>query len=318
MQHAPVTQFNHKRQRCGKARHSSWWSDLHYWNYQRSINGACWSSISASAAGVPAACFGVALMPVVQALSCVLETSSVRVISESSVEHPGRIKWSLHQNVMLAASTSPSAFIIPPVLLADLGRLMNDDAWLSSAGTRSSPANARCAGCLPPFLIIYAKHAGSTQFLSKKCGGWWAAASIEPRLLEKECNFEKEEDVHVTNWMFVELKLHDLSQPFWPTQGPEQDCAEVTGDSWKLQFTGPICHHHPHDTIGISPSENLKVSLIWYWYALSTVKMESLCRLHAAISTSARSLRLWHPANLSTSHWQPGAAKKIGTPNRSI
>jgi hypothetical protein len=43
-----------------------------------------------------------------------------------------------------------------------------------------------------------------------------------------------------------------------------------------------------HDTIGISPSKNLKVSLT----SLATVKMESLCRLHAAISTSARSLRL--------------------------
>ena len=29
---------------------------------------------------------------------------------------------------------------------------------------------------------------------------------LEARFLEKECKFEKEEDVHVTNWMFVELK----------------------------------------------------------------------------------------------------------------
>ena len=96
VQHAPVNQFNHKRQRCAKARHSSWWSDLHHWNYQRTINGACWSSISPNAAGVPAACFGAALMPIVQALSCVLETCSVRSISESSVEHEG---W-MHQMII--------------------------------------------------------------------------------------------------------------------------------------------------------------------------------------------------------------------------
>ena len=68
------------------------------------INGACFSYVSPTAAEVPAACFDAALMPIVQAL-------------------------------------------------------------------RSSPANTRCAGRLLPFLIIYAKHAGSTQFLSKKCGG---------------------------------------------------------------------------------------------------------------------------------------------------
>ena len=124
--------------------------------------------------------------------SCMLRRGS-NAHCPSSDLRPGNIfsqshliEWSLqHQNVMLAASTSPSAFIIPPVLLADLGRLMNDDAWRSSAGTRSSPASARCAERLPPFLMVYAKHAGSTKFLSKRHSRWWAISSFEPQLWRK-------------------------------------------------------------------------------------------------------------------------------------
>ena len=56
------------------------------------INGACSSFFTPTAAEVPATCLGAALMAMVQALSCVLETSSVRSISESSAEHEGRIK----------------------------------------------------------------------------------------------------------------------------------------------------------------------------------------------------------------------------------
>ena len=49
--------------------------------------------------------------------------------------------------------TRPQPHRNPPVLLARLRKVMNEEACLSSAGSRSSPANARCAGCLLPFLI---------------------------------------------------------------------------------------------------------------------------------------------------------------------
>ena len=52
------------------------------------INGACSSFFTPTAAEVPATCFGVALMPMVQALSCVLWK---HVQSDSSVSH----QWSM-------------------------------------------------------------------------------------------------------------------------------------------------------------------------------------------------------------------------------
>lgn len=32
---------------------------------------------------------------------------------------------------------------------------------------------------------------------------------------------------------------------------------KISEDSWKLQFTGPICHHRPHDATGHALSDNL-------------------------------------------------------------
>ena len=52
------------------------------------INGACLSYVSPTAAGVPAACFGAALMPIVQALTCVLRK---HFQSDPSVSH----QWSM-------------------------------------------------------------------------------------------------------------------------------------------------------------------------------------------------------------------------------
>ena len=86
------------------------------------INVACLSYVSQNAARVPAKCFGMALMAVVQAVSCVLWK---HLQSESPLEHEGCI-------IIIAApkcvaSTSPIRphHPNPPVLLADLGGLMN-------------------------------------------------------------------------------------------------------------------------------------------------------------------------------------------------
>ena len=122
------------------------------------INGAC-SSYFTSAAGVPAACFGVALMPMVQALSCVLTRSEA---DGSSVQHQKWVKRSWHAFAssaqMANEDLSLPTLVIPgtPVLPANLGGVMNGNARLSRAGRQSSQSSARrCARRLPLLLIFY-------------------------------------------------------------------------------------------------------------------------------------------------------------------
>ena len=111
------------------------------------IDGAC-SSYFTSAAGVPAKCFGMALMPMVQSLSCILTGSES---DKSSVQHQQSID---SQMIVAYHRIHPTSLISEPAVLpANLGGLMNDNARLSKAETQSSPSSARrCAGRLP--LVI--------------------------------------------------------------------------------------------------------------------------------------------------------------------
>ena len=124
------------------------------------INGACSPYLSPSAAEVPATCFAVALMAMVQALSCVLWK---HLQSESSLQH---------ENVVPAHPQSALIIPDPPVLLADLGALMNAKVLHIRAQTYNPPSNARGRSRrLPLLLIIYKVHVHPAKFLSKRHSG---------------------------------------------------------------------------------------------------------------------------------------------------
>ena len=92
------------------------------------IDGACLSYVFPSAARIPGACFGVALMAVVQALSCVLWKHHQSESHQLSTQ--GASNDHCSTKIKCDADTSPIGLHHPnpPVLPADLGGLMNGHA----------------------------------------------------------------------------------------------------------------------------------------------------------------------------------------------
>ena len=96
------------------------------------INSASSSCFFPSAAEVPATCFGVALTPMVQALSCLscilkrseADESSRQMSNALIVAYPHKL------NPTIALQRPASTLLIagPPVLPANRGRLMNENA----------------------------------------------------------------------------------------------------------------------------------------------------------------------------------------------
>ena len=236
-----------------------------------------------------------------------VETSSVRSISDASNDHCNTKMWcqQVPHPPSSPQSTCPS------------GRFRRIDEWRRLTQQRRDKKQP----CQHQMRWV---SSAVSHYLHKACGLNPIPIEEMRWMMSRRELWAKTLGERVQFWKRRGCPCYKLdvrwTEAAWPLSAMLTNARSWTGLYWsywrffRLQFTGPICHHHPHDTIGISPSENLKVSLIRLikstWKACAGSMWPSP-PLHVPWGSDIRLISPLPTGSL-------GRRKNIGKPNRTL